>query len=227
MLILADKKIPDQALKSLENRGELVLFETNGITYDAISGHPDIFFCKTPGGLIVAPNTPEKYIDILRVNSIEFTYGNNPVGSKYPYTAIYNAVVNDKQIIHCIKYTDNKILELNSNLKVTNVNQAYSRCSCINIKEVYITSDAGIYSVLKNNNSVVIFVNPENIVLKGFKHGFFGGCCGVYDNVLYVAGKLNNLIAYDTLKLIQNSNIKIVELYDGPLYDVGGILFLE
>lgn len=227
MLILVDKKIPEQALKSLEKRGEVVLFETKGITYDAISGHPDIFFCQSPCGLIVAPNTPDKYLNILKSKKIKFTFGNNNIECKYPFTSFYNALVTSQNIVHNRKYTDNKILELNKNKRFTNVNQSYSRCSCVYVNGLYLTSDMGIYKAITAEGFSAYYIRPDSIVLSGFKHGFWGGCCGVYNNQLFVSGNLNYLFREDKQKLCGNSNLDIVELYSGPLYDVGGILFIE
>ena len=44
MLIIADKKILEQAKTNLQKYGDLFLLETKGITAESISGHPDIFF---------------------------------------------------------------------------------------------------------------------------------------------------------------------------------------
>jgi hypothetical protein len=65
MLIIIDHKISVSAKEILSSYGELMELATEGITYPAISGHPDIFFCQVPGKLIVAPNLPEKYFDQL------------------------------------------------------------------------------------------------------------------------------------------------------------------
>jgi hypothetical protein len=227
MLILVDKKIPRQALNKLSGYGQVVLFETKGITYDAISGHPDVFFCQTPDILIVAPNTPEKYIKILEKNNVNFTFGNNPVGAKYPQTACYNALITDKYLIHSTNKTDKKILDLNNLREFINVTQGYTRCNCINVNEVYFVSDRLIYKALQQLRLKVTYVNPANIILHGFDNGFFGGCCGVFDNVLFVCGDLNVSKQGDLRDLLLNNEIDLVELYNGQLYDVGGILFIK
>jgi hypothetical protein len=76
--------------------GGLMELETSGITYPAISGHPDIFFCQTPAGLIVAPNLPEEYFSLLDQHKIKYQKGENPLGKAYPQTSPYNAVVTSK-----------------------------------------------------------------------------------------------------------------------------------
>jgi len=64
MLIITDKKIPEQAKINLSKYGEHILLETSKITDESISGHPDVFFCKTLKKLIIAPNTPFFYKNI-------------------------------------------------------------------------------------------------------------------------------------------------------------------
>lgn len=227
MLIFADIRIPTDALKTLEKFGEVVKFETKGITYDAISGHPDVFLCQTPNNLIVAPNIPKKYVNILNKINIQFTFGNYSVGEKYPESAHYNALVTENYILHNADYTDKKILELCVNKVFINVNQAYTRCNTIYVGDCYITSDRPIYNVLRKTEAPVTYVNPESVLLSGFKNGFFGGCCGVYENKLFVCGSLNNIANDQKDKILGLTNIEIIELYSGQLYDAGGILFLE
>ena len=72
MLILLDRKMPETAKEKLATYGEIVEFASKGITYEAISGHPDIFFCPTPAGLIVAPNLPQEYFSFLDQNNITY-----------------------------------------------------------------------------------------------------------------------------------------------------------
>ena len=85
MLIIVDKKIPEEAKKRLTSdelqlSGFLVELETNDLAYPAISGHPDIFFCQTPQTLVVAPNLPARYINVLKEHKISYVKGNISVG---------------------------------------------------------------------------------------------------------------------------------------------------
>jgi len=99
MPILTNKTLPPKAIKKLETFGELILLETQGIVYPAISSHPDIFFCPVGDELIVAPNLAETYKSLLRKKEISIKEGKIPLGKKYPETAIYNAVVTNNYLI--------------------------------------------------------------------------------------------------------------------------------
>ena len=228
-MIIANNWIPEQAKEKLLGLGNVIFLETEGITYKAISGHPDIFFCNTKEGLIVAPNLPAKFREELNHYPISFIEGKKPVGKDYPRTAFYNAVVTENYLIHNLKYTDNAILEAAENLKRINVNQAYTRCSLLPLPgDKFITSDRGIEKTLNNEGLEVLYVSPKDIILPGFEHGFFGGACGIYENKLLILGSLKYF--RDGVKLrkfLDKAKMEVVELYDGPLYDGGSIIVLS
>ena len=228
MIIIADKKIPKKAKEKLAHFGQLILLETEGITYNAISGHPDIFICKINDHLIIAPNLPENYKQTLRDLNVSFIEGEEPVGEKYPESAKYNVVVTEKFLMHNFRYTDSAITNREEDLDLIHLNQGYSRCNLLPLKnDHFITSDEGVKRVLQNHNLDVLYVNPENIQLPGFKHGFIGGACGVVDNSLFILGSLKNYKEGEKINdYLQSLNFKIIELFDGPLFDGGSILFL-
>lgn len=224
MLIFLDKRAPLQVRRSLEKWGTVIDFETDGIVYDAISGHPDIFIFQSPGGAVVSPDLPERYIDVLRAHKVKNVTGSKNCGWKYPDTAPYNALYTSYGILHNTIVTAPEIKEKHTNL--VHCNQAYTRCNTIQAGDLIITSDKGIEKVLQDKNIPVIYVNPENILLPGFGNGFFGGCCGVKDNTLFVCGSISFLEEEEILRTrLTQLNISITELYKGPLVDVGGIFF--
>lgn len=228
MLIIADKRLPEPAKKVLSQSGKLIEMESSGIVYDAISGHPDIFFCQCETKLLAAPNTSQIIIDLLIENNINWFQGRKTLLGKYPGTAPYNAVVTANLLIHNLKFTDPEILKISENKEHIHVEQAYTRCNLISLNERgFITSDKGIESVLAHSGRNVFFVDPSEILLPGFKNGFFGGCCGIKGNQLFVTGSLNYINnGIKIREFAKNCDCSIVELYDGPLIDGGGIFFL-
>ncbi|HDP16437.1 MAG TPA: hypothetical protein ENN16_01115 [Candidatus Omnitrophica bacterium] len=106
------------------------------------------------------------------------------------------------------------------------VNQGYVKCSIIPVDDRrIITSDKGIKTAWEKAGGIALFVRPGNIKLPGYKTGFIGGTAGVTDKQVLFAG---NLRMHPDAKAIRNfikkSGKGIVELYNGPLYDVGTIL---
>ena len=229
MWIIADKKIPAEAKKKLHSYGHLMELETNGITYPAISGHPDIFFTQVDNQLVVAPNLPGKFIEALQIHKIQFIFGERPVGEKYPETAGYNAVVTSEFLIHNSALTDPVIRNLCLNKTPVHVNQGYTRCNLLFLDDGHaITSDEGIYNALDANRIETLFVQPVGIALPGYSHGFFGGCCGMYGNRLFTIGNPDYFSGGNKIRqLACRLNIEIVELCDSPLFDGGGVIFIE
>jgi len=228
MKVIANSSIPISALNKLREYGNVLPFETTEITYPAISGHPDIFFCLTDKHLVIAPNTPTKFKKKLNDNNISYIEGQKNVGNCYPDTAMYNAVVTHKYLIHNLEITDNSIKEACTGKISIHVNQAYTRCNLLPLKnESFITSDKGIYKTLLTNNINVLYVNPKGIILPGFNNGFFGGACGVTKNQVFIIGSLSFLTDGEKVtQFIENLGYQIIELYDGSLWDGGSLIFI-
>jgi len=228
MLIIVDKRISEPALRELSSWGKILLFESENITYKAISCHPDIFFCIVNQKLIVAPNCPEEFKNNLKANEIRFSEGITKVGMQYPESAHYNAVVTETHLIHNLTVTEKTILSTARNLMQTHVNQAYTRCNLVHLGgKNYITSDKGIEKVLVSSGLNVFYINPRQTILSGFEHGFFGGCCGFFDKKLFVNGSLDHLSEKTDLQTFcRNSDVEIIELSHEKLIDIGSILFL-
>ena len=228
MLIIIDNKIYQAAKNKLSAYGDLMELKTEGITYPAISGHPDIFFCQAPGHLIVAPNLPEAYFEQLRIYGIDFIPGELPVGPEYPSSARYNAVATDEFLIHNFRHTDFTITRTLEDLQPVHVDQGYCRCNLLALKEGhYITSDEGIFKVLTRFHLDLLFVSPHTILLEGFPHGFFGGCCGIWKDKVFINGSLDHYPEGEKVRqYLEDLGYEVVELFDGPLMDAGSILFV-
>lgn len=227
MVILVNKNIPKQALQRLSAFGNLILIQTKGITYSAIAGHPDIFFCLVGNGLVVAPNVPEAIKIRLSKQKLSWKEGYEAVGGKYPKTARYNCVVTEDFLIGNKDFIDKKIWESAINKVFIHVKQGYTRCNLLPLADNrFITSDKGIEKALTEKNLEVLYISPEDILLPGFEHGFIGGTAGVYNDRVFFIGKLDYFTEGEKIKHYL-SGFEIVELYDGPLFDGGGLFFIS
>lgn len=227
-LILCDKRLPTPAKIRLAEFGEVIGIIGKNITSPAISGHPDVFCCPVGETLVISPALPSEYTEIFNVNAIKWVYGVQPNGIAYPDSAIYNAVVTDHLLIHNLTITDPKILELAGTRKQIHVNQGYTRCNLRPLPgEKFITSDKGILTILTKEGFEVLYVNPEGILLEGFPNGFIGGVCGVFENTVFFAGSLTFFNEGQKIKdFLSLYSLNIIELYDGPLFDGGSIIFI-
>jgi hypothetical protein len=227
-LILCDERLPSPAKIFLGEFGELIEFYAENITYSAISGHPDVFCCPVGDSLVVSPALPTKYTEIFNANTIKWVYGVKPNTFTYPDSAIYNAVVTDNLLIHNLSITDPMILKLAGTRKQIHVHQGYTRCNLLPLpSEKFITSDKGIYAVLTEEGFDVLYVNPNGILLEGFPNGFIGGVCGAKGNNIFIAGSLSKYKEDQKIRdFLSQHSLNIIELYDGPLFDGGSIIFI-
>lgn len=228
MLIIHDRRLPKSAVENLQRYGKCVPFMTRGITLESIAGHPDIFFCPVDENIVIAPDIPVKYPDLLLKEGRKVVSGELSVGNKKQEAAHYNVVVTETKVIHHQKYTDSTILSLAGDRSFVHVSQAYTRCSLLPLKENhFMTSDKGIEKTLKQNGLTVLYVNPEEIMLPGHRHGFIGGCMGISKNRIFISGHLNFHRDGEKMRdLFHFLEYEIIELYDGPLYDGGTIFFV-
>ena len=235
VVIIASATMPEPAKESLSKMDAVTWLEPSDLAYPSISSHPDIFFfCKDERhckSVIYAPDIDKRITHALSQQDI--IEGTALVGHKYPETIPYNAVGVGNMLIHNLKYTDEKILESYGKISTKsvqlNVNQGYTRCNLLALDERnFITSDFGIKRVLEDNGCNVFYVDPHQITLPGHDYGFFPGCCGLVDDCVVVCGALKHLKECKELKkFIRRNNMRIIELYDGGLIDVGSIFFIQ
>jgi hypothetical protein len=138
-------------------------------------------------------------------------------------------VVTDSLLIHHINLTDPEILSLAAGREQIHVTQGYCRCNLLPLRDNhFITSDRGIYQTLNHKGVKTLFVDPADILLPGFKNGFFGGTCGVVNDTVFFMGKLEKFGDGGAVRnFLEALNYRVVELYEGQLFDGGSLLFLE
>jgi hypothetical protein len=222
---IIDARLPKAAKDRLRADYQVLDFRSKDKVYEAISGHPDIFMCAVNDKLIVAPNLPKKYFNWLKEQDINYRVGRNKLGAKYPQTAFYNVACGDGIFIHKEGITDSTLAEELKGFRFIHTNQAYSRCNTLILDAGHIiTSDAGLHKSLPDS----LFVNPKEILLPGFINGFFGGCCGIDDKKVLLTGSLKQHSRGKEIRaFIEEAGFELIELYDGPLFDGGGIFIVE
>lgn len=224
-IAIIDARAPKEAIVNLEKEFAVYTFITSGITYDAISGHPDVFVCQLNKGLIVAPNIPIDCIRFLQKKSISFTFGKTKIDETLQNSSAYNCIETNSHFFHKQGFTDEIVIK-NSNSTFINLPQSYTRCSMVSLhSNSFITSDVGIFNVMQQNKFNCLYCNPNSIKLPPYPHGFIGGCLGVYNNTVYVIGNFDYIECGDKIRtFIKDEGMKVVELYNGPLYDGGGVV---
>ncbi len=230
MLAIIDARSSKEAKENLSKYvDDILFFETSGITYASISGHPDIFIFQESNKLIIAPNSAEQLFSFLKKHKVDFQIGESEVGKTHKDSVKYNCVASDNFLLHKEGFTDVLILKIYPDKKFINIPQAYTRCSMLHVKnDIFITSDSGINKVLDNNKIRNFFFSPENIQIIDHKNGFFGGTCGIFCNKIFFNGNINKHKDGAALSIfLEDLNFEIICLHDDYLFDGGGIFFIK
>jgi len=198
----ADKRL-------IEEFQDVILVDKTAPVYDAVSCHPDIYYCRFADENVIKAMSGE-------------------IGEAYPENIGFNAVCLDRYFIHNLKYTNPRLLEYAKqlDLQLINVKQGYAKCSCVVVDgKGIITADDGIYSVLSKFDDIdILKVTAGHVLLSGFDYGFLGGASGRIGDTVYFAGDITKHPDFKAIRtFILNRNVNL-KWFDFPLTDIGSII---
>lgn len=228
-MFLADKRLGAERLYALSEYDEVLPFETQGLVYEAVSGHPDLFVCPLPEAVVVAPNLPDRWADSLqRFTDRPIVRGALPVGDAYPASARYNLGFSEAVCVGGAQ-TDAVLAQAarKASRQWLTVKQGYVRCNLLWIGSDFVTSDRGIEKALRAAGFEGLWVDPAPVLLPGFPYGFIGGCAGTDGRHVFWTGALKHLgpeTAATLRALAEKKGLETVELSQGPLIDGGGLI---
>lgn len=229
-LVIVDSRCNKEIFNRLSDFSDNILpFRTQGVTYESISCHPDIFIYQDKEHLIIAPNAPQPLFKELEKLNIAYQIGNAPIGELLHDSCFYNCIATDSHLFHRQGFTDNIILRFNQQKKFVALPQSYTRCSMFALdSEHFITSDEGINKALQKNGFHSFSFSPEEIKIAVHRNGFLGGTCGRLDNkILFLGNPLAHPDGTRLCQFIEKNGLEVVSLSNGPLYDGGGLFFLS
>ena len=230
MYAIIDKRASKEVKDSLKMYVEDIFeFSSDGVTYNSISGHLDIFMFQDGKKLIVAPNAPLDLLAFLEIHHIEFAFGKENVGESLQQSSRYNCLATESHYFLREGYTDTAVLEQCTAKQAVLLPQSYVRCSLFNLdSHHFITSDKGILKSLHTQDFDACYFDPCQIKIKDHTYGFLGGTLGRMGNTLFFMGDIFKHTDGEKLNeyIIQN-NHKVVCLGSDYLYDGGGLFFLD
>lgn len=196
----------------------------------SLSFHPDIqihFLDKNFA--VCAPEVYEYYKKILPKN-IKLYKGEKNLSVTYPLDCAYNVARFGDYVIGNLNSMSSVIKEeyTKKQYSFIHVNQGYAKCNiCIVNSHAIITEDPGIYSQISDISEIdCLYLNPGEIILKGYSHGFIGGASGNCEKSIYFCGNLKDFSQRKKLNdFLKKHNAKVIELSNDPLEDYGSIIF--
>lgn len=150
----------------------------------------------------------------------------------YPDDVSFNCVFLDDLLICNKKYVNAQILNFakSSGKRIINVRQGYAKCNiCVVNENSIITEDAGIAKALKSTAVEVLLLEHKAVGLKGYKHGFIGGCSGkIAKDKLAFFGKIENHPEFNKIyEFLFKRNVEAVSLTNDCLCDFGSLIPIE
>ena len=229
MICFVDYRTTENEINSLKKLNyDVIKIPKDNNLYEAINGHTDIQLnILNKHTLIVNKNINLSFKQLLETKNINFIESDNVLSSKYPSNISLNAYITDNYLVHNLKFTDKKILDYCKNKKNINVNQGYTKCSILPLREkAIITNDAGIYNTLKSEDFDILLLPFGDIELSGFNYGFIGGVGGMISNdSMAFFGSLDNYTFGNEVKnFLYKYDIKPIYLSNTKLIDRGSLL---
>lgn len=201
--------------------------------YEAINGHPDIQLNilknESSNTIIIQKNISDCFKEILKTNDINYIVSKNSLSNTYPNDIILNSLILENYFIHNLKYTDENLLKSQIAKTHINVAQGYTKCSILPIRDnALITSDKGIFNVLKDYNFDILLIPPGDILLSSLNHGFIGGVGGMISNdKMAFFGDLDSYNwGAEIKKFLFKYDVLPIALKKGKLIDRGSLLTL-
>ena len=226
--VIVDYRTDADSVSELKRLG-LEVYKTIPIDvlYDEVKGHTDMqihFIGKTA---VCAPEAYD-YYNSLNLQNINLVCGSSELKPKYPYDIAYNVCSFGKYVICRPLCTAKEILLIYQNHKkeILNARQGYAKCNiCIVNESSVITSDNGLYKLLKKNNIDVLKISDGYISLYDM-NGFIGGASGLINkNLLCFNGDIKTHPDYENINsFCKNVGVEVYSLNKGMLKDIGSII---
>ncbi len=197
--------------------------------------HPDMLIFINEGELFTSAEyyeeCPELFSDIHEyLPEIKLRFTDESPKPKYPQDAIFNILcIGDKAFAKTDTASETVLnsLEMRGK-KIVHVNQGYPRCTVLAFGTSALTSDKGMAAALRDNGIRVNEIENGDILLPPHKYGFIGGASGVLDRSILFAGSLQSHRSHELMEnAVSFEGYTPVSLCDGPLCDIGGIIFLS
>ena len=192
------------------------------------AGHADMLLCHVGGSTVFIEPSQPFLGAILRLLGFDTHYC-VPLGAVYPADVPLNAAVGEGFALADFRYTDPSLRAFleQSGRRLISVRQGYAKCSlCFVCANAFITEDAGIAAALEKEGADVLLISAGDVVLSKAHTGFFGGASGlIAPDLLAVNGRLDTHRDGERIKsFLLKYGVRAMELTDGPITDIGGIL---
>lgn len=194
--------------------------------------HADMICIHLGGSDVIVARRKKDLVEALKRNGFHIVETQRTLGGTYPQDCLLNAVLLRKHLFARMDGLDPELISAcrTKGLEITDVRQGYAKCSTAVIGgNEWITADPAIARAARSAGVDVLQIRPGHIELAGYGYGFIGGCCGcISKDVVAFTGKLDSHPdGFAIRSFLERIGKRALELSNGPLIDVGGILPLK
>lgn len=233
---LVDERIDDASERALTLRGFRVIRLPASKSLTApIASHPDMLAFYYKNKIITSAEycerAPYVFSDLRELlPSVSVSFTDESPEEKYPRDAIFNALPIGKYLFCKADTVSKSVLEYarDCGLEIVATRQGYPACTTLAFGNSAITADPGMANALTAAGITVTVIKNGNIELPPYDYGFIGGAAGVFKNTVYFLGNIDtHPDAESILAAIAAEGFSAVSLSDGPLRDLGRIIFID
>ena len=229
-LAVVSSAMPADALSFLQHiAASVVTLPPDPLLPVPVASHPDMLLFAIGGTLVTYRSyyeTARSELDkILQYTGLRLVLTDRPHGNVYPEDVGLNALLCGKYLFGRTDVLAPELLALAEENGITpvHIRQGYAGCSGLVIGDAIATADPSLTKAAVTHGIPVIPAPYEGILLPGYDHGFFGGCGGVWKNILFLCGTITESQYPDFINHPLLRGKTIYFLSANPLYDCGGI----
>lgn len=236
MICVTDRRLPDNILDSLKSvASKVVLLSPDPGLPAPTASHTDLnlFFSDD---VLIARREYEKTTEIpgyiANLTGHRLILSDISAGNVYPGDVGFCVCSAGGYLICREDITDPLILAdaKERGLKIVNVRQGYSGCSCaVTVDGSIITADPGLIRSFRDAGGNGLLIRPGHVVLPGYDTGFIGGCSGLCGDTLCFAGDISTHPDADAIRDFCTDHRTVVAslgVAGTPLFDCGKLIFL-
>ncbi len=233
---LVDERIDGASERALLKRGFRVMrLPAAKNLGEAVASHPDMLLFYYNNRIITSAeyceSAPYIFSDIRELlPGVTITFTSDIFSNEYPRDAIFNALPIENCLFSKNDTVSRALLDYadECGLVPVPVKQGYPACTTLAFGGAAITADCGMARVLSAHGIRVTVISSGGITLPPYEYGFIGGAAGVYGKTVYFLG---NLDTHPDAALIRSAieaeGFSAVSLSEGPLRDLGRIIFID
>lgn len=238
-IAIVDSRISAEAERKLMLLGYRVLtLPPFSRLSDAVASHPDMLIKRIGNEYISYADYCEEAsyvfsdLSLMTVGTgARFSLSADTVAPDYPSDVGLNALEIGGKLF-CREDSASELMlsaARQAGLEIVNVNQGYPACTVLKLnEEAAITADRGMAKALEQHGIRVTLIEEGHISLPPHEYGFIGGAAEAVGDKVFFLGDVSGHPSYEIiLSAARHEGLTVIPLSDGPLCDLGGIIFIE